>query len=335
MTPPVRHRSDPVTTFKVVPTEYAEYGTPAGLAARMLRLTTDELRELADGRIPSRQGPDGELRYEFADVYNLAATAGTGTSVFELGLRFLMRFAAEQPERWIEERAWRVSIVPPAGQPLSARALDTGSPQVLDASGHPQEQSAAGDDEYYDLGPSGVSYQVRLRGRQDSIDSEAVRSEYQRVFSALVEKQVSYQTVPELMRAEPALSWDSGVADCVVASRVLANRLTSIGHRARARRGYLLGLLGSDHAWTEVFEGGRWKQLDPVAAVLATNALRPLGFQPHAAFQDACLGWSFNRFLPCRTSAAEPLILVAGRFAPQWVTCAVSASPLRNGVFAP
>ena len=52
------------------------------------------------------------------------------------------------------------------------------------------------------------------------------------------------------------------MADCVVVTRLLAARLRDAGFQARARRGYLLGLVGSDHSWCEDFEDGRWKSLD-------------------------------------------------------------------------
>lgn len=319
-----RRRPAGQPAFLPAPTEYADYSTPSSFVSRVLRVPLTQLDELIGSSIPSRTGPTGERLYEFADVYNLVASTSNGLSVFELGLRFLMRFAAEEPPSWYSRKGWRVTLTPPAGVQLKARALDWDSPLITRRE---QEPSSALDADYYDLDPNGTVHELYLAGAPDQINHAEALKHYTDVLDALVEGTVCYQTVPERLRAEPEVAWSFGIADCVVASKILANRLNAIGLQARARRGYLLGLLGSDHAWTEIFEDGRWKGLDPVAAALATNQLRDLGFKPHPDFAQACYGSSFNRFLPCRTSTAEPLLVLDDLSAAQWITCAISAKP--------
>lgn len=322
-----------VGELKQVPEEFADYSTPPDVAARFLQVSEEDVLSFAEAGVCFRAGPDGLPRFEFADIYNLASLSGQGRSVFELGLRFLMRFSAERPESWFVERQWSVKVVPPDSTALKARVPDDDCENVrqLEVNLPGQERGADQplDGDYIELPTAGVEYRVRLRGRHDTVQHPSIISAYTEVFDALIGGAISYQTVPEVLRSAADVAWDLGIADCVVVSQVLATRLRAAGHAARARRGYLLGLLGSDHAWTEVFEGGRWKQLDPVAAALATGKLRELGFSSHPDFLSSCRGSSFNRFLPCRTYQAEPLLLLADGTAPQWITCAISASPTR------
>jgi transglutaminase-like putative cysteine protease len=317
--------------LRPAPSRYADYDTPPDRAAGFLRVPVEEVLTFADAGVPFRRDAAGTPLFEFADIYNLAALSGAGRSLFELGLRFLMRFAAEPPETWYAERDWSVKVVPQAGAALLVRQPDGDCVNVLrldvDGTGGAAATGVPARPDYLALPGTGLRYRVRLRGRPDAVRRPEIADAYAAVFDALVSGAVSYQTVPERLRTDATVAWDLGMADCVVAAKVLAQRLREAGHQARARRGYLLGLLGSDHAWTEVHEDGRWKQLDPVAGALATGELRDLGFRAHPDFLPSCRGSSYNRFLPCRTTEAEPLLLLADETAPQWITCAISASP--------
>jgi len=326
----VARLADAVHRLRPVPADFADYSTTPEVAARFLQVAREDVVGLADEGVRHRTGPGGVPLFEFADLYNLAALSGRGRSLFELALRFLMRFAAEPPETWFAPRDWSVKVKPPEGVDLLVRLPDADCDAVREldvAPLDPADGVAAGADRVA-LPRAGLGYRVRLRGRHDTVRAPEVVAAHTEVLDALLAGAVSYQTVPENLRGAAGRAWELGVADCVVVAKVLAERLRAGGFRARARRGYLLGLMGSDHAWAEVWEDGRWKQVDPVAAGLATGRLRDLGFTPHPDFFDACLGSSFNRFLPCRTTEAEPLLTLADGTAPHWVTAAISAGPI-------
>ncbi|MFI0980760.1 transglutaminase domain-containing protein [Streptomyces sp. NPDC021093] len=172
---------------------------------------------------------------------------------------------------------------------------------------------------------SGYRVVVRLSGTEDQARDPRVRSAYDRVLDALGSGAVAYQAVAEALRADPERAWELGMADCVVASRLIAAQLRAAGLTARTRRGYILGLVGGDHTWCEVEEDGRWKVLDPVFAHLIGRT------GADDSFREACRGGRFNRLLPCAVDDAAPLIIRAdGEPVPLWALAGVSARPWKE-----
>lgn len=307
----------------LTPSDVAIYDTDPETAAQHLRLDAGDLVELAGRGLPHERGGGGEPLFDYTDLTNLALERGHGQTVPELARRFLMRFAGSPAETWFEPRTWRVAVRPPAlnrggnGEPvemlIAAPDGEADGVEVLEFDG--------------DEGDRGGGYTavVRLSGERDEPTSEAVGAIYDEVADALISGTVRYQNVAPLLRRDPNRAWDAGVADCEVASRLIAERLTAAGHEARVRRGFLLGLMGSDHTWCEVHEDGRWKTLDPVFAFL--------GHRDGAVdFAAACRGSRFNRLLPCRVKQGEPILTRGdGSLAPLWYFAAVSARPLEGG----
>jgi hypothetical protein len=318
--------------FVLVPRGHASYVTDAASAARSLRLDRDEIAALADLGLPHVTDPRRGPLFDYVDLVNVAMFCGTGQSVPELALRFLLRFAASPQQSWFEPREWLVGVrlpeLPgsaPARPPVRVRVAD------LTADGVTAVPSAAG------LGPppgellgSGYQAVIRLAGQRQAIARPEVLALWAEVVAALVSGQVIYQTVPESLRALPAQAWQLRMADCIVVSRLMAGRIRELGLPARARRGYLLGLVGSDHAWCEVLEEGHWKQLDAVFAFAASGGGTERNFGMDAPdFAAACCGSRFNRLLPCAGDDAAPLVYFGDRPAPPWALAGVSARPWR------
>ncbi len=262
--------------FVLAPTEHACYDTDAASAARWLQLTEPEITALADAGLPhstdSQRGP----LFDYTDLVNTAMFCGSGQSVPELALRFLLRFAVSPAETWYEPRKWLVGMrLPEAPGPERDRQL--------------------------------------IRVRVPDLSAEGVA-----------------ETVPESLRMAHQQAWQLGMADCIVVSRLLAERIRTLGLPARARRGYLLGLVGSDHAWCEVHEGGRWQPLDAVFAFAAAGGAPDRNLRVDApAFAEACFGGRFNRLLPCTADDAAPLVYFGERPAPPWALAGISARPWR------
>jgi hypothetical protein len=299
-----------VAGLRTVPTDFAVYDADAQLATRHLSMDHTALAALVRAGLPHRQGPDGAPLFDFTDLTNVALRSGSGTTVPELARRFLLRFLSGEPRSWYEERTWQIGVWPPKGSAADDWRL------------LPLDEDAPGITVHSSIRTSGaISAVVTIAGDDDAVADPEVLALYEDVYDALVAGDVDYQSVPETLRHDHERAWAEGVADCVVISRVLAGRIGAAGRRARARRGYLLGLLGSDHAWTEVHEDGRWKCLDPVFELLA----RPTPGTER--FRAACRGGRFNRLVPCATEHADPLITLAGRPAPAWALAGVSSRP--------
>lgn len=292
--------------FTPTPEDVAVFNTTPEHAATLLR---------CDQEVVAAQGlRQVGGRLDFTDVVNAALHSGAGTTLPELGRRLAMRFAAADPESWFAPLDWTVSVHPaPTGEQGLAAVPDLGADglEVLDDPAAELAGPVVSD------GHQAEPYHVRVRltGDQFTVTDGRVRAAFDDVLAAFDGGDVHYQAIAEPLRRDHRRSWSLGVADCVVAGRVLADRLRAEGLTARGRRGYLLGLVGTDHGWCEVLLDGRWRCLDPVFAHLATDHCRGGG----AEFREACRGSRFNRLLACAVAESAALFLRPdGTPAPSW-----------------
>lgn len=323
-------RSSAPTRFTAMPGEFSRYVIDIATAGRILGVEPELVADLAGDELPhATDGLRGPL-YDYVDVINLALFSGAnGRSIPDLALRFLMRFAAGEEQAWYEPRQWLVRV----RAPESAAAADSGESSCR-LTVRPADLAAPGIEPLTDDGdvvePPGYQVAVRVTGAPDTVRDATANRIHAEMLAALLSGKVIYQSVTEELRMRHRRAWDLGVADCVVISRLLAERLRQSGLTARARRGYLLGLIGSDHSWCELLEDGRWKPMDVAFEFLATSTDRIRGISAAAGFAAACRGSRFNRLLPCQAADATAVIRLDGRPAPPWWTCAISASPWRS-----
>ncbi|WP_241841796.1 transglutaminase domain-containing protein [Pseudofrankia sp. BMG5.36] len=299
--------------FEPTPPDLAVFDTTLAAAATVL--CADEAAVAALG-LPQVGG-----LLDFTDVANAALHSGTGTTLPEMARRLLMRFAAGEPDRWYAPLDWTVAVhQPPTGETLQMAVpdLDAEGVELLDDPAADQPRPVVPD------GHQADPYQVRVRltGERYDVTDRRIHAAFDDVLAALHGGAVHYQAIAEPLRADHRRSWELGVADCVVAGRVLADRLRAEGFQARARRGFLLGLIGNDHGWCEVHLDGQWRPLDPVFAYLAAEH----GRDSAARFETACRGGRFNRVLPCAVAESAALFLSPdGSPAPAWAVAAVSS----------
>lgn len=337
-TAPADVLSGAIGRFRPVPEEIGRYETDAVTGALALRAEPAQVARLAACGLPHRDDGERGPLFDYDDLMNVGMFCGSGQTVPEIGLRFLMRFASAPRDTWFAPRTWEVGVHPvhtpggPAAGPaaevpeVTVRVPDGAAPGVDVLRLAPAAPALL---DGADLVPSGYRAEVRLSGAHQEVRDPAVAAVWQEVVDGFTSRRVTYQTVPEALRADHERAWDLGVADCIVAARLLAARLRHAGYEARARRGYLLGLFGSDHAWCEVVEDGVAKCLDPVFAFVATVG-DERGAPKSPEFAAACRGSRFNRLLPCRTGDAEPLVYFDGAAAPYWAMVGVSARPRRT-----
>ncbi|MCT2589311.1 hypothetical protein LHJ74_05075 [Streptomyces sp. N2-109] len=320
--------------FTTVPGDIGRYDTDAETATRALRAELGQVHRLADEGLPHRIDSERGPLFDYDDLMNVGMFCGTGQTVPELGLRFLMRFAASSRSSWYAPRDWQIGVHPARTAGGDGEDAKGGGDQI-EVTVRLPDLSAPGvellSEPLPDTGlkTSGYQAEVRLTGADQTVRDPRIHEVWEEVVDAFASRRVNYQTVPETLRADHNRAWEMGIADCVVAARLLAERLRAAGLEARARRGYLLGLFGSDHAWCEVVEDGVHKSLDPVFAFVATVG-DERGVAESPEFARACYGGRFNRLLPCRTETADPLVYFDGEPAPYWAMVGVSARPGRS-----
>jgi len=292
-----------LSRFIMTPPTWASYRSTTQAAATLLRCTPADIAQLVRQGLPCAQSAQGPL-FEYFDLMNVGRFSQSGVTTPEMVALTLMRFSRKSPSTWLGDKEWQVKVRLPGDDPdrYRIRPPDFEAPGVTRLDQHADRPGQA------EAHTGSYTAEVRLTGAHDTIHLPAAREIYRELLADLHSGKVGYQAVCEPLRAEHTLAWDLGMADCMVTNRVFADRLRSAGLRARARRGFILGLVGSEHAWCEVHEDGRWKSMD------VTFAARPAGLAvsrpvpAHDEFVTRCFGARFNRILPCLSHDAQSLM---------------------------
>ena len=116
--------------FTPVPADLGRYDTDADTAARALRADSAQMVRLAENGLPHRMDTERGPLFDYDDVMNVGMFCGTGQTVPELGLRFLMRFAASARPTWFEPRTWQVGVHPSRTAGGASAGPDASLPEV-------------------------------------------------------------------------------------------------------------------------------------------------------------------------------------------------------------
>jgi hypothetical protein len=293
-----------------------------GAAATVLRCTHEDIAQLAQQGLPHVASAQGPL-FEFFDIMNIGRFSQTAVTTPELTGLTLMRFSRKPCTVWLGAKEWVVSVRLPDNESgrYWIRVPDFASPGVTRLDQQFDQPIVAEVQQNHSY-----TVAVRVDGVHDVIRASAVRDVYRDMLHTLCSGEVIYQAVCEPLRMEHSHAWRLGMADCMVANRVLADRLRSIGLCARARRGFILGLVGSEHAWCEVYEENKWKSMDVGFAAMPSGL--PLGKRAREQdeFVSHCFGTRFNRCIPCVSNNAEPLMYVGVTHQPLSMIGVVSAT---------
>jgi hypothetical protein len=283
-----------VGRFTFAPSDAALYDQDTKAAASLLNSTPEDVERLAGAGLPHRTGPDGGPLFDFVDVMNMGRFSRSRKTVPEALSEYLMRFACEPAESWLRPKDWLISVRVPPGAPRYKFRVPDLAADGVEALHAPKLRWPAPGQEF-----ETESHQVAVRvsGVRDEIRDSRIRDVQQELLEALHAGKVTYQVVVEPLRLDHQRAWSMGVTDCMVISRMFVDRVRELGIPARAHRGYLLGLVSSEHAWSEVYEDGRWKTVD-VGFAFMPSGLTDLRVNA-AEFVEASFGSRCNHVLPC------------------------------------
>ncbi|QIP84234.1 transglutaminase [Streptomyces sp. Tu 2975] len=310
--------------FRFIPPDAAHYDMGVAAAAALLNTRPENILELVERGMPFRYQPGVGPLFDLADVMNVGNNSRSGRTAPELTAMFLMRFSADPGRGWLDAKKWMVTVSVPDDRPGRYQLSDVDATGAGIASLTPEGVGWV----VVGSGTGTLRYQtaVQLTGTFDRVRDARAGDVYQQMLDDLYGGRVTYQVVSEALRLDHHRAWELGMADCMVVSRVIADRLRGHGLAARARRGLLLGPVGSEHAWCEVWEDGRWKAVDVGFAYNPTG--RPWMHRPAATdeFAAACFGSRFNRLLPCAAPDAASLILDRLEGRPRAMNSLISAT---------
>ncbi|MGK5630180.1 transglutaminase domain-containing protein [Streptomyces sp. URMC 123] len=289
-----RHWREAVARLRPVPAAYRRPALDTAEAAKQLGCERALVEELVAEGLPATATERGPL-LDYHDVMNLGLASGLGGSLAEQAERRCMRMATGRVADWLLERTWRIRLGAPCTAPGCAGARPAPpAPELL--GGRLLEYTPS------DGVPHEATAVVVTRGRLDAPRTAAVREIHDTLLTELTSGAYQFGWLPRALRAAPAEAAGHRMVDCVVAAWLMRRWAEAAGLPARTRKGYLLGLVGVEHAWTEVLEEGRWLALDPVLAFLARR--RP---PSSPEFTDFCRGSVHNRLLAWPSAAEEPI----------------------------
>jgi hypothetical protein len=301
------------------PPRYRERSVGEAEALDVLRCDRSVLEALVGAGLPV-VGADGEGQplFDFHDLINVGLYSGTGASLGEMGERVLMRFAAENPERWLGPRRWAVEVDHVcAGDGEAAWSAARPAPEI--AAGRCESWAVVGADASATLQLAGV---VEVSGRAGSVVAAPARELYREWLADIRGGRLRFQWLPGPMRLDPEEAYRRRLTDCVAAALMLERQLGGLGLEARTRKGHVLGLMSVEHAWAELRDAdGEWKLLDPILAVVAHRA-----GTPRPEFDDFCLGSIANRVVPWDRRADQALAVHECRSGAAVVTNVVGAA---------
>ncbi|MFF2351524.1 transglutaminase domain-containing protein [Kitasatospora sp. NPDC058115] len=319
---------------QIVPTPdaYARFDMDREAALTVMRCPGEVLDLLVREGLRSR-GDGDRARFEDSDIRNVAAASGSGGSFMELVQRYLFRFAASPPGEWVNPRSWAMrNLAACVESDDCGGAWEFARLASAEFGGEARDERTAKGTELEVRGASvegrppaaGFAATVRTVGSVRRVRDPLVREAFHASLEEMRSGRMRYQDMPVAMRNDPAAARANGTANCISVSLHLRDVLTAAGLRARTRKGYLMGLLGSDHSWAEVHEDGEWKVIDPVFALL--------GLRQGAGeeFVEFCLGSVPNRLVPCDCPADRETVRHTHDGTPVAVRNVLLVNPLKE-----
>ena len=268
----------------------------AAAAARFLGVAEAAVSALlASGTVPvtaTQHGP--ALAYH--DVAALGLHCGLGTSIPELGLSMMMRFARQPEEALLAPLQWSFTVRCRALPEAGARLRAPGPGAIIIPEAFPEGGPAVGWPLPGCAGePASLGGTIRTRGSRLRILHKDANALYDQLLADIAGYRVRFQWVSERGRSDPEARLREGRADCVCLAAVVAAELRRLGLPSRIESGRILGVLDAQHAWVGVRdEDGLWKRFDPLLQAHCRRLWgpgRPYGELFRGAVTNALVGW--------------------------------------------
>jgi hypothetical protein len=265
-------------------------------AARFLGVDEVAVRALlADGTVPAIGTPAGPA-LAYHDAAALGLHSQLGTSVPELGLSMMMRFARQADDALLAPLRWSFSVRCPAA-PGARPELRVPGPGATIVPDPPRDRGPGGGWSLPDGDGEAASLDGRIEtyGAGHRILNRDAGALYDQTLADVAGHRVRFQWVSAHGRADPLARWREGRADCVCLAAVLASELGRLGLETRIESGRILGVLDAQHTWAGVRDDdGAWKRFDPLLQAHCRRlwgSAQPYGELFRGAVTNALIGW--------------------------------------------
>lgn len=265
-------------------------------AARFLGVDEAAVRMLlVSGIVPTIDTPEGPA-LAYYDAAALGLHCGLGSSVPELGLSMMMRFARQSEDALTAPLQWAFAVkcrkLPSSGAELRV----PGASAIIVPNTPRDSNSSTGWSLLGDAGePASLDGSIRTYGDSHRILNSDANALYDQALADIAGHRLRFQWVSAHGRSDPLARWREGRIDCVCLAVVLASELSRLGLKTRIESGRVLGVLDAQHTWVDVCdEDGMWKRFDPL---LQTHCWRlwgsdrPYGTLFRGAITNALIGW--------------------------------------------
>jgi hypothetical protein len=250
---------------------------------------------MASGVVPTVDSPEG-VALAYHDAAALALHCGLGSSVPELGLSMMMRFARQSEEALLAPLQWSFSVrcaeLPQAG----ARLRVPGDGAAIAAQSPGDDGNAAGWPLPGEAGqPASLDGFISTCGVAHRIINREANALYEQILADVTSHRLRFQWVSGHGRRDPQARWKEGRADCVCLAAVVVDELGRLGLETRMESGRILGVLDAQHAWVGVRDSdGVWKRFDPLLQAHCWRlwgADQPYGTLFRGGVTNALIGW--------------------------------------------
>lgn len=300
--------------LRPTPDEYALYTMSWDATLSFLKITESTLDILVDNGLRYRD-IGAQRFFEQHDVWTIGFYSHSNRSVPELASKSVLRFARGTVEEWIRPVSWRVRTFATCPERDKCDGTWTHAPvRVDELDGRLVETT---------VGPGGgapvpggqvggkpamavLDCVAESRGLEMEIRSPEAREVYRETLNELRTGRIRFQAMPAALRNEPDLARPNRTANCMSAAIYMARALAAAGLPSRSRNGYLAGVGALPHGWTEIYEDGVWKILDPTVVFVAEHWY--LKGAEADYFADFCAGSWYNRLIPCECDAGAELV---------------------------
>jgi|SRR5215469_12863663 len=273
-------------------------------AARFLGVDEAAVRMLlASGLVPAVDTPEGPA-LAYHDAAALGLHSRLGSSVPELGLSMMMRFARQPEQALLVPLRWSFSVRCPKLPGAGAELRVPGAGAIIVPNAAPDRASRTGSRTDSLTGwslpgnagePASLDGSISTHGVGHRILNTAANALYDQILADVTSQRLRFQWVSVHGRRDPLARWHEGRVDCVCLAAVLASELARLGMETRIESGRILGVLDAQHTWVSVRdEDGAWKRFDPLLQAHCWRhwgSDQPYGALFRGAITNALIGW--------------------------------------------